>query len=367
MDSVVMNLDQNQFLTYNLLSQQLFILMLKEVSTLTVTERRLGEVFRAKTSPGFPLMGENEKFIRALALVSLFAGTEKPILILGETGTGKEAVARTIHNNSARANNIFFPLNCAGIPEGTFESALFGHKKGAFTDAVANKMGCFAVANEGTLFLDEIEDIPLSCQPKLLRAVEFGEVLTVGAEEIQIFRPRIVCSAGNLQEKIQEGKFREDLFYRLSVCVVELPPLRERKDDIPILADYFLKMGNPALSFSPEAMEMLLSHSWTGNIRELKNAVERAEVLSQFEDEIMPKHLNLRSPITSPKTRIEDKIRFLVEEMSKRDDLSARDIYDQLIIDAVKFCGGNKRAAMRLLKIRHPRTIMDRVGPLQKK
>lgn len=337
------------------------------MSTLIIHQQRLADVFR-RNAPNVPLLGQNQEFIQALAEASLFAPTDKPILIVGETGTGKDVVAKAIHQNSLRKANGFFPLNCAAVPTELLESTLFGHRKGAFTGAIANKKGVFEVAQDGTLFLDEVGEMPPDCQVKLLRAVEDGDILPVGAEEPQEFHPRILCSVNGLQGKLESGQLRPELFHRLSVGVVNLPPLKERKDDIPLLCKYFLKQENSQLLFSQEALSILEEHIWPGNIRELKNVVERAVVLAMFEDVVLPKHIRLtpatgvQSDTPDTASTVEDALGFLVEQMRRDPELTINTVRDRLIVKTVEACGDNRRQAMRVLGVRSINTILDRVG-----
>ncbi|MBI2503859.1 MAG: sigma-54-dependent Fis family transcriptional regulator [Candidatus Latescibacteria bacterium] len=224
------------------------------------------------------------------------------VLITGESGTGKELIARAIHFGSARREGPFVPVNCAAIPADLVESALFGHLKGAFTGADADRMGYFELAHEGTLFLDEIGDMPSELQAKLLRVLEDGQVWRVGAREGRAVEVRVLAATnGNLQKKIQTGSFRQDLYFRLARFTVEAPPLRERKEDIPLLAQHFLQlfareMGIEAPELSTTVLELLSSYSFPGNVRELKNIIERALIESSG-DEIRPQNLYLHPEV----------------------------------------------------------------------
>lgn len=232
-----------------------------------------------------------------LQQVARVAKTDTTICISGETGTGKEVIARVIHCNSPRASKPFMAVNCAAIPETLFESELFGHMKGAFTGAHQNKRGLIHSADKGTLFLDEIGEMPLSLQGKLLRAIQNREILPVGGQVPIKVDVRILAATNkDLLQAVQEGRFREDLYYRIQVVPLHLPPLRERREDIPSLAQFFLKRnaehhGKPMKGFSPEAMQSLLIHAWPGNVRELENMIERAVVMSPQEtisEEFLP-------------------------------------------------------------------------------
>ena len=230
---------------------------------------------------------------RLLQQVVQVADSDATILLFGETGTGKEVFARVIHSNSRRNKGPFIALNCAAIPEALFESELFGHVRGAFTSAHGAKRGLFQCANGGTLFLDEIGEMPLSMQVKLLRAVQEREVREVGSETTTKVDVRIIAATNkDLGEAVKNGSFRNDLFYRISVVPLFIPPLRDRRDDIPLLAQHFLtasaKRANKDLrGFTPAALNRLLIHPWPGNVRELENAIEKASVMTR-QDMITP-------------------------------------------------------------------------------
>ena len=236
------------------------------------------------------LLGKSAAMQATFALIRRVAGGESNVLITGATGTGKELVARAIHFNSPRATGPFVPVNCAAIPEGLLESELFGHVKGAFTGAVAARRGLFLEAEGGTLFLDEIAAMPLPLQAKVLRAIQEREVRPVGGSELSPVHLRLVAASNrDLKAMVTAGEFREDLYYRLAVIPIHLPPLRERAEDIPLLAEAFLQKyaastGRIIRGVSPEAMARLLVHPWPGNVRELENVVERAVNLCAHEE-----------------------------------------------------------------------------------
>jgi DNA-binding NtrC family response regulator len=223
-------------------------------------------------------------------------------MILGETGTGKELVARNLHDRSKRAGHAFIPVNCGALPENLVESELFGHRKGAFTGADAHRKGLFEVANGGTLFLDEVGELDKSVQVKLLRFLESGEIRRVGENDPFRVDVRVLCATNrNLRDMIEADQFREDLFFRMNTFEIQLPPLRERKVDIVPLAQHMLaryasRRGGHTPGMTPEAIEYLASHDWPGNIRELANAIERATILSGGEP-IAPEHLPTQHPI----------------------------------------------------------------------
>lgn len=237
-------------------------------------------------------------------LVRQVSATKTNIMILGESGTGKELVAHAIHRNGAPAKAPFVVINCAAVPESLFESELFGHRRGAFTGAVHDKIGIFEQGDGGTVFLDEVGDIPLPVQVKLLRAIQQRSFRPLGAVEDVTVDVRIICATNkNLEEMVAKGSFREDLFYRLNVIQIRVPSLRERREDIPLLAEHFLQkftvtMGKPIKSISKEALRMLVAYNFPGNVRELENIVERAVALenqSTIFPESLPQKLLLNS------------------------------------------------------------------------
>jgi DNA-binding NtrC family response regulator len=286
------------------------------------------------------IVGKSHLMLELYKTIALCAKGDTTVLIQGETGTGKELVARAIHHNSPRSTRDFLAINCAGIPEGLLESELFGHKKGAFTGAIADKIGLFERASGGTLFLDEIGSTTVVFQAKLLRVLEQGEVLRVGDTEPMKVDVRIIASSHVLlEEEVKERRFREDLYFRLSVVVINMPPLRERRDDIPILSDYFLEKYNKIhrkniLGFSPEAREVLINYKWPGNVRELEHTIERAVTLNTGSlihiGDLPPL---LRSPQTGPRYRT-------LEEIEK-----------EYILQVLRETQGNRGKASNILGI----------------
>jgi len=236
------------------------------------------------------IIGQSPKMVALYDLLEKVSPTKTNILITGESGTGKELVAKAIHYNSPRKDKPFVTLNCGAIPESLIESELFGHMKGAFTDAIATKKGLFEVADEGTIFLDEISELPLLMQVKLLRVLQDKEFKRVGGtEDIRVDVRIIAATNKELEEAVKEKRFREDLFYRLNVIQIKLPPLRDRRDDIQTLANHFLKKYSQELSkniskIAPEALQILMNYEYPGNVRELQNIIERAVALESSPD-----------------------------------------------------------------------------------
>jgi DNA-binding NtrC family response regulator len=258
---------------------------------------------RLKAVEGTPLIvGDSHSMQAVRRLIDTIAPTDASVMILGETGTGKELVARNLHDKSRRAGHAFIPVNCGALPENLVESELFGHRKGAFTGADTHRKGLFEVANGGTLFLDEVGELDKSVQVKLLRFLESGEIRRVGENDPFRVDVRILCATNrNLRDMILADQFREDLFFRMNTFEIQLPPLRERKADIQFLAQHMLvryasRQGRHAPPLTTEAVEHLANHDWPGNIRELANAIERAIILSGG-GPIGPEHLPTQVPI----------------------------------------------------------------------
>jgi DNA-binding NtrC family response regulator len=250
-------------------------------SLITETKILKRKIFKTRE-----MVGESPSISEIKAIIEKVAPTEARVLITGSNGTGKELVARWIHEKSNRAGGPMVEVNCAAIPSELIESELFGHEKGAFTSAIKQRIGKFEQASGGTLFLDEIGDMSLSAQSKVLRALQENKITRVGGEKEITVSPRVVAATNrDLKIEIEKGNFREDLYHRLSVILIHVPSLNDRKDDIPLLANHFLKdiceeYGMPLKSFTAEALKELQKINWTGNIRELRNVVERLIILS---------------------------------------------------------------------------------------
>jgi transcriptional regulator with PAS, ATPase and Fis domain len=314
-------------------------------------------VVETRHDPFATLVGESRALQEAIALsrrVSQRGGAN--VLLIGETGTGKEVFARAIHAASPRGNAPFVAVNCAAIPAQLLESELFGHERGAFTDARQKKQGLLELARDGTLFLDEISSLPLDLQPKLLRALEERRVRRVGGfDEIEI-RCRVTAASNvPLEELVEAGLFRQDLFYRLNVLRISIPPLRERAGDVEILALHFLgelaaAHGLPAARLSPAAAATLRAHSWPGNVRELKNVLERALVVSEG-GEIDVRHLALGGR-TGRARREEECAGGTIEVPST--GRSLKSVEAELVRLTLNLTRGNKSAAARVLGISRP-------------
>ncbi len=292
-------------------------------------------------------IGKSPIFESLLRSAKMVAATDVTILIKGETGTGKEMLATAIQKDSPRADKPFITLNCAALPEGLVESELFGHKKGAFTGAIANKQGLFHAADGGTLFLDEINSLPSAIQTKLLRFLESGECLAVGETKPYIVDVRIIAASNSdLTKQISEGRFRQDLYFRLNVVPIELPPLNQRTEDIETLINYFLSQFSSNYSlvspkFSKQTLKVLRGYSWPGNIRELRNLCERMSILLSGQL-IEPE--NLPHEFTNCLVNSNESVFILPERGIDLDDLEA-----DMIHQALARTNGNRSKSARLL------------------
>jgi DNA-binding NtrC family response regulator len=262
-------------------------------------KRELGKVYDFSS-----IIGESPALAAILDEVRKIADTKSNVLLLGETGTGKELFARVIHHNSSRRDLPFVPINCSAIPENLLETELFGHVRGAFTGAVATKKGILEEAEGGTVFLDEIGDMSMALQAKLLRVIEDQMIRPVGSTKtVKVDIRFITATNKDLKSAVRQNTFREDLYYRINVISLQIPPLRERKEDIEVLAKHYLEkytleMGKKAKQISPESLELLLNYAWAGNVRELQNVIERAILISDG-DLIEPEHLSMGTKATS--------------------------------------------------------------------
>ena len=298
------------------------------------------------------LLGQSEAIQKVLRLIAKVAEYRTTVLIQGESGTGKELVARALHRRSGRAEKPFVAINCGAIPEALMESELFGHKRGAFTDAHSDKRGIFQEADGGTLFLDEIGELSPPLQVKLLRALQEGAVRPLGAaKDVSVDVRVVAATVRDLQREAAAGRFREDLFYRLNVLQIHVPPLRERQGDVPLLIDHFIARNNQRLGtrikgIEPAARKLLLAHRWPGNVRELENLIERAVVLAEGElltaADIPAQLHDGTDPVSSVLTSGDLSI--------KR---AAATIEESLIRRALEQTRGNRTAAARLLEISH--------------
>jgi len=297
------------------------------------------------------IVGKSKKMQEVFSLIEKVAPSNSTVIIYGGSGTGKELVAKAIHYNSPRANQPFIPFNCGAIPETLVESVLFGHTKGAFTGAIQAKRGLFEEAHGGTLFLDEISVVLPSVQVKLLRVLQEKEVMRVGSTERTKIDVRVIAATNeDLESNMKQGRFREDLFYRLHVFPIFLPSLRDRKEDIPLLAYHFLDRSTKETlkqikGISKEAMNLLLEYEWPGNVRELEHAIEGAVIMSDQET-LIPQDL--------PKTLREGSSDLIKKGLKERKSLEA--IKGEYIREILKETGGNKKVAAELLKV-NPRTL----------
>jgi len=327
-----------------------------------ITENRYLRAFAEKVTKFENIVGHSKKMTELFDLTRQVAQRESTVLILGESGTGKELLAKAIHLNSPRRRGPFVVVNCGAIPENLIESELFGHKKGAFTGAVADRIGKFEAANGGSVFLDEVSELAPPLQVRLLRVLQEREIDKIGEPHPISINVRVIAATNrNLTAMIQDGSFREDLYYRLSVVTLRVPPLRERREDIPLLVEHFLEKSTrrydlPFRRIHPEAMDLLADYNWPGNVRELENVMESAVVLSASE-EIAPKDLpeNLRrqgSRIAKIHLDIPD------------EGISLEEVERELLVRALEKTGGNQSKAARFLNVTRKTLIyrMEKYG-----
>ncbi len=300
------------------------------------------------------IVSKNAKMKQIFEVIKKVAPYKSTILIMGESGTGKELVARALHYNSDRSKKPFVAVNCGAIPENLLESELFGHVKGAFTDAIRTKRGLFEEADGGTLFLDEIGELPPQLQVKLLRVLQEGEIRRVGdSKPIKVDVRIISATVKDLVKEVNEGRFRDDLFYRLNVLPIHIPPLRERKEDIPLLVEHFIKKftlstNKKVVGIDSKALEALINYRWSGNVRELENTIERAVVLADGENIMLE---NLPPEIREFKEEEVSVLPVAEEEYSIKK--ASRILETNLIKKALKKTRGNHTHAARLLEISH--------------
>jgi two-component system response regulator AtoC len=324
---------------------------LTDQETLMFENQSLKRVLHQETSFS-NIIARSPRMLDIFDTIRKIADYKTTVLITGESGSGKELIARAIHFNSPRSNKPFIAINCSAIPETLLESELFGYVKGSFTGANKDKKGLFEEASGGTLFLDEVGDLPLSLQVKLLRAIQEEEIRRVGDTKTMKIDVRLITATlKNLGEEIKKGGFREDLYYRLNVLPIHLPPLRERKEDIPLLADTFLsrfskEMDKKVKKLSPEALQALTDYSWPGNVRELENTIERAMVL-ETEEELRPESL----PDSVRNVEVNPAIRAAASELSIKKMMVIME--QELIKKALEKTGGNRTWAAKLLEISH--------------
>lgn len=325
---------------------------------------RKNEAYRSGTDADIPykkeIITKNSDMAKLLLFAKSIAVSNATVLIQGESGTGKELLARYIHQESDRRNMPFVAINCASLPEGLLESELFGHEKGAFTGAVARKEGKFELANDGTLMLDEITEMKYCLQAKLLRAIQEGEIDRVGGRNPVKINTRIIATTNrDIKECIKNGEFRQDLFYRLNVIPLRIPSLSKRVDDIPFLAEYFLKKScernkRNLLKLSSDALASLENHSWPGNVREFENLIERAVLLCEG-DNIEPEHLLFDYNDDSSCEESSD---------SLADDITIHEMEKRLIVNTLKKVNGNRTKAASILQI-SIRTLRNKLREYQ--
>jgi Nif-specific regulatory protein len=305
------------------------------------------------------IIGDSRRMQEVLQQLGKVVNTRVTVLVEGETGTGKELFAAAIHYRSQRRDKLFVAQNCAAFPENLLESELFGHKRGAFTGATDEKKGLFEVADGGTLFLDEVGEMPLALQAKLLRVLQEGEVRPIGASAARKVNVRIVAATNrNLEKEVAEGRFREDLYYRLKVFPLRVPALRERRDDVPLLAAHFLErytreFGREIAGFSQPALELLKAYDWPGNVRELENEVQRAVIQAEGESFVTPELLSAR--VRQAETAAEASAVTSSAEAPENPRATLREIMDRfekrILIQALAAHGNNKTSAAKTLGI----------------
>lgn len=329
----------------------------REQHHLPVTKKKADKISPDGYVSDIPLIGRSPKFVECLKMVGRVSNTNLPVLITGESGTGKEVVARAIHQRSKRAGHSFVAVNCGAVPVDLIESELFGHAKGSFTGADRERMGLWEEADGGTILLDEITETNPLFQVKLLRALQQGEIRRVGSNRtVKVDVRAIAATNCDIEEEVREGRFRQDLMYRLNAVTIHLPPLRERVEDIPLLAEHFgkkvLGQNSGPIKFSPAARELLMGYAWPGNIRELENAVLRAVSLS--DDTIYPEHLPTRLLNGGkPPLLTHDNLQNPVAQapVTAESFIPLAEMEAKYVAQILAHTGGNKQAAARLLNI----------------
>ncbi|WP_457679872.1 sigma-54-dependent transcriptional regulator [Thermovibrio sp.] len=334
------------------------------------------EVKKGKTFPEEEVVGSSKKMQEVFKLVGKVARSSITVLITGESGTGKEVIARAIHNYSDRKGRPFITVNCAALPPNLLEAELFGYERGAFTGAVSAKKGLFEQADGGTIFLDEIGELPLELQAKLLRVLQSKEIRRLGSEKVKKVDVRVIAATNrNLEEEVKKGNFREDLFYRLNVVKIELPPLRERREDVIPLAYHFIKKFSkefklPVKELSQDAVDFLNSYSFPGNVRELENMVLRAMVLSSGRY-ITSKDLEPQGENSSKGTSLEEVVASFVNRLFALEQKEPNNLYSvllnsverALITEVLKRCNFNQVKAAKILGI-HRNTLRRKIREL---
>lgn len=306
----------------------------------------------------FRIIGQSPALNRAIDIAVQVANTDLSVLIQGESGVGKENFPQIIHQYSARKHNKYIAVNCGAIPEGTIDSELFGHEKGSFTDARSDRKGYFEEADGGTIFLDEVGELPLSTQARLLRVLETGDFMRVGSSKVQKTNVRVVAATNvNMLQAIADGRFREDLYYRLNAVPIHIPPLRERKNDIPLLfrrfaADFAEKYKMPAIKLTSEAENMLTNYYWNGNIRQLKNVTEQISVIEQNREIT---HTTLASYLPQQYSSNLPTL-FSSQQQEERSFANEREILYQVLFDMKKDMADMKKVIAELMANRHSDT-----------
>jgi DNA-binding NtrC family response regulator len=358
---------------------------------------RLMQVNKALTQDSMveqmPLIGESEPMRKLKDLIACVARTDATVMVHGETGTGKELIAQSVHQNSLRKDKPFIKVNCAAVSESLIESEFFGHEKGAFTGALQSRIGRFELADGGTLLLDEVSEISLSLQAKLLRVLQEKEFERVGGTRTVKVDVRIIATTNrDLTQSIEAGEFRQDLFYRLNVFPLQSPPLRERKEDIPLLAEHFLKVyarknGRRLTGYAPKAQALLMRNTWPGNVRELQNVIERAVILSTGGEQVTaaalpleiqvlaedgngsaPEDTGEKAPVagTEPPPGLSPEASEIGSVATGEPDWSIEGMERQLILQTLRHTEGNRTKAAEMLKI-SIRTLFNKLKQYQEK